>query len=350
MKNDVFLTLEKSDLEFYGELEFESDTGCMSLRVETCFDVDKKFGLHTADDEDTWVNMYIGYNPFNKDVSVVYFVRTENGDFGRNYEPTDSEIKMMTNFMEESCIKEMKLNCRDVLIRYFMEDAEDKTLVCEKVSDNEYQIRSIWKDFVLYKEDATGRLKDHVGHKIEYATYDTDDDYSFSIECLDCNEVLLTQTEPDEIVEDIEVEFLYENYRIMITPDYKKALNTGDIPPDLYCEVYSIKDTEFKNNLGTFNLMSGFEYTEYTVEAIEGAIKKMMDDSFSFYELQRRETEFNRADELLARSVGYIAELTCIEDLRETLIEKLDMTEEEADKMVESFEPEMEAEQGMTLG
>ncbi len=96
--------------------------------------------------------------------------------------------------------------------------------------------------------------------------------------------------------------------------------------------------------------MDGFEYDESTVESIEEGIEKMMEESFSFYELQRREAEFNRADELLARSISYIAELSGTEDLRETLIEKLDMTEEEADKMAESFEPEMDAEQGMTLG
>lgn len=75
-----------------------------------------------------------------------------------------------------------------------------------------------------------------------------------------------------------------------------------------------------------------------------------MEESLSFYELQRREAEFNRADELLARSVSYIVELTGTDGLRETLINKLNMTEEEADSMAQEFEVDLEAEQGMTLG
>lgn len=102
----------------------------------------------------------------------------------------------------------------------------------------------------------------------------------------------------------------YGEYRIVVSPDYKKAIDAGDAPDQIYCMVYAKTDTDYKNNLGEFNMMDGFEYEDATVEAIEEGINKLMEESLSFYELQRREAEFNRADELLARSVSYIVELT----------------------------------------
>ena len=204
---------------------------------------------------------------------------------------------------------------------------------------------------MLYKEDETGKLKEHVGHEIEYAKYDAEDGYRFSVECMDCNEVLFAQTDdPKEEVVYAEGVYEYGEYRIIVSPDYKKAIDAGDAPEEIYCEVFVKTDVACRNCLGEFNMMSGYEYDENTVESIEEGINKLMEESLSFYELQRREAEFNRADELLARSVSYIVELTGTDGLRETLINKLNMTEEEADSMAQEFEVDLEAEQGMTLG
>lgn len=350
MKNDIYLTLEKRDLEIREELEFGDDLRHIEAYVETCFDVDRKFGLRTAANDDAWVNLYARYNPFENDLEITYIISTDDSSFERTYQPTETETKMMTMLIEEACVKQMNLNCQDALIRDFMQEAEDTALVCEKVSDNEYQIRNPWGDFVLCREDGTGKLKEHVGHEIEYAKYEAKDGYSFSVECMDCNEVLFAQTDdPYEAVDYEEGVYEYGEYRIIVTPDYKKAIDAGDAPDQVYCMVYAKTDTDCKNNLGEFNMMDGFEYEDATVAAIEEGIKKLMEESMSFYELQRREAEFNRADELLARSVSYIVELTGTDGLRETLIEKLNMTEEEADSMAQEFEVDIEAEQGMTL-
>lgn len=338
-------------MEIREELEFGDDPRYIEAYVETRFDVDRKFGLRTATDDNAWVNLYARYNPFENDLKIAYVISTDDSGFERTYQPTDAETKMMTKLIEEACVKQMNLTCKDALIRDFMQEAEEISLVCEKVSDTEYQIRNTWGNFVLCKEDGTGNLKEHVGHEIEYVKYETKDGYSFSVECIDCNEVLFDQADdPYEAVDYEEGVYEYGEYRIVVSPDYKKAIDAGDAPDQIYCMVYAKTDTDYKNNLGEFNMMDGFEYEDATVEAIEEGINKLMEESLSFYELQRREAEFNRADELLARSVSYIVELTGTDGLRETLIKKLDMTEEEADSMAQEFEVDLEMEQGMALG
>ncbi len=190
MKNDVFLTLEKSDLEIKEELEFSLDSRWMEVVISTYFDVNKKFGLNTYSGDGVWVDLFAKYNPFDDELKVECNISTADSSFVREYKPTAAETKMMTRLIEEACVNQMELNCRDALIRNFMEEAEKINLICIKKSDNEYQIKNIWENYVVYTEDGTGKLKDHVGHEIEYVKYDTEDGYSFSIECTDCNEVL----------------------------------------------------------------------------------------------------------------------------------------------------------------
>ena len=60
-------------------------------------------------------------------------------------------------------------------------------LVCEQSGDR-YRIRNTIDNTVLYSEDETGKLKDHVGHSLEAAVYG--EDACACIECVDCYEVL----------------------------------------------------------------------------------------------------------------------------------------------------------------
>ena len=351
MKNDIYLTLEKSDLKIQEELDFGEVPYFVDACIETFFDVDKKFGLNLKDSDGVWVNLYAKYNPCDNQFRVDYVVSSSDSNVWRVYQPTQGETNMIQTLIEEACIKQTGHTCKDEFIRRAMEEADEINLVCEKVSETEYQIRNTWDDLVVHTEDETGKLKDHVGHKIEYAKYEAEDGYSFSVECMDCNEVLFAQTDdPQEEVAYAEGVYEYGEYRIVVSPDYRKAIDAGDAPEEIYCEVFVKTDVEYKNGLGEFNMMLGYEYDDTTVESIEEGINKLMDESISFYELQRKEAEFSRANELLARSVSYVAELSGTENLRETLIEKLGMTEEEADNMAQEFEMDIEAEQGMTLG
>ncbi len=353
MKNDVFLTLEKSDLKISEDLSFSEVPYFVDVYIETYFDIEKKFGLNLKDRDDVWVNLYAKYNPCDNRFRVDYVISSSNSNVWRVYQPTQAETKMMQKLIDEACIKQTGLTCRDAFIRKSMEKSDEINLVCEEVYEDEhlYQIRNTWDDFVVYTEDETGKLKDHVGHKIEYATYDKEDGYSFSIECADCNEVIFAQHEnPEEDLEYGVAEFMYDKYKIIVSPNYNKAIEIGDTVSEVYCRVYHKDDILCKDSLGDFNMMCAFEYSESTVENIENAMRSAMDESAGYYEMALECKTLKRSDELLGRAVSYIIELTGIDELRETLIEKLDMSEEETEKMVQDFSTNDVPEQEMNLG
>ena len=53
------MELERGDIAIDRDMEVDSDIGQEILAyVETWFDADKKFGIHTADDDGTWLNLY----------------------------------------------------------------------------------------------------------------------------------------------------------------------------------------------------------------------------------------------------------------------------------------------------
>ena len=59
------MELERKDLAVDADMQVDEDIGHEILAyLETWFDVDKKFNIHTAEDDGTWLNMYARYNPF----------------------------------------------------------------------------------------------------------------------------------------------------------------------------------------------------------------------------------------------------------------------------------------------
>ena len=63
--------LTRDDLVIDPDMEIDDDGCIVTAYVETWFDVDRKFGTHTVDDAETWINFYAKYN-------------TESGDFWQN--------------------------------------------------------------------------------------------------------------------------------------------------------------------------------------------------------------------------------------------------------------------------
>lgn len=63
--------LTRDDLVIDPDMEIDDDGCIVTAYAETWFDVDRKFGTHTADDSETWINFYAKYN-------------TESGDFWQN--------------------------------------------------------------------------------------------------------------------------------------------------------------------------------------------------------------------------------------------------------------------------
>ena len=112
---------DRSDLVIDPDMQIDCDTGQEILcYVETWFDVDRKFGTHTAEDDGTWLNLYARYNPYADTLRMECEISSdspgENQTF--DYEPTSEEAKMIKELIIEKIRKEYGMTpeefCEDV--------------------------------------------------------------------------------------------------------------------------------------------------------------------------------------------------------------------------------------------
>lgn len=98
--------LERADIAIDREMEVDRDIGQeITCYIETWFDVDKKFGIHTADDDSTWMNLYGKYNPFENTLRIECEISRDDGSEYFNYEPTAAETQLIKDMITEK-IKE----------------------------------------------------------------------------------------------------------------------------------------------------------------------------------------------------------------------------------------------------
>lgn len=195
MKKDYFNTFEESDFCIHEDLEVSVDNQYITALIETQFDVDKKFEINVSEAEDAWVNLYADYNPVTESLKVFYYIDSYNGNYEREYIPTEDEKQAFISVMQQACIKQNKMNCREFYIREYTAYADEMSLTCVRDGDS-CQITNTDDGFVLYREDMPDRsLRNHLGHSIELANYGG---ACLSIECTDCNEVLYS-TDNEEI-------------------------------------------------------------------------------------------------------------------------------------------------------
>ena len=100
------LELERGDITIDREMDVDCDIGQeITVYIETWFDVDKKFGVHTSADEGTWLNMYGKFNPFEDTFRIECEISRENGSSYFDYEPTAAEAQLIKDMITEK-IKE----------------------------------------------------------------------------------------------------------------------------------------------------------------------------------------------------------------------------------------------------
>ena len=100
------LELERGDITIDREMDVDCDIGQeITVYIETWFDVDKKFGVHTSADEGTWLNMYGKFNPFEDTFRIECEISWENGSSYFDYEPTAAEPQLIKDMITEK-IKE----------------------------------------------------------------------------------------------------------------------------------------------------------------------------------------------------------------------------------------------------
>lgn len=100
------LELERGDIVIDRDMDVDCDIGQeITVYIETWFDVDKKFGVHTSGDEGTWLNMYGKFNPFEDSLHIECEISRDDGSSYFDYEPTAAESQLIKDMITEK-IKE----------------------------------------------------------------------------------------------------------------------------------------------------------------------------------------------------------------------------------------------------
>lgn len=101
MKNNHELT--RADLSVDSDMQVDCDIGQeITAYIETWFDVDRKFGVHTAGDDDVWLNMYGKYNPFEDTLRIECVIDRPDGSESFEYVPTERETAVIREMIEEA--------------------------------------------------------------------------------------------------------------------------------------------------------------------------------------------------------------------------------------------------------
>ena len=116
---------------------------------------------------------------------------------------------------------------------------------------------------------------------------------------------------------------------------------------ELNCNAYDENDTEFKNSLLEFTLMSGHDGEYETVEDVEMAIKRVVDSEWATIQLERANMKLERTKELFKNAVIYIKEVTDPQEYEKVFKDVIGMIDEEIDSALEELS-EKQAE-GMNL-
>ena len=99
--------LERSDIVVSRDMDVDCDIGQeITAYLETWFDVDKKFGTDTKLYDDKWLNLYAKYNPFEDTLRLEYTVSTDTSWECNEYEPTESEAKLIKEMIAEKIMQE----------------------------------------------------------------------------------------------------------------------------------------------------------------------------------------------------------------------------------------------------
>ena len=121
----------------------------------------------------------------------------------------------------------------------------------------------------------------------------------------------------------------YSGYLINTEPDYKEMIKNGEEITDLWCSVYDENDEQMEHCLGEFNMMLGYEFSESTAESIEQGLYQIINDDYPAFELERRNKELMRTQELLDRAINFMKTTFGEEDLAGILEKELGMTKDE---------------------
>lgn len=65
----------------------------------------QKFGIDTASEDGTWLNMYAKYDPFADTLRIECEISRDNGSSYFDYEPTSAESQLIKNMIAEKLMQ-----------------------------------------------------------------------------------------------------------------------------------------------------------------------------------------------------------------------------------------------------
>lgn len=94
------MELERSDLAIDRDMEVDCDIGQqITCYIETWFDTDKKFRVHTDADEGTWLNMYGKFDPFADTLRIECEISGDDFSDAFDYQPTAAESQLIKDMI-----------------------------------------------------------------------------------------------------------------------------------------------------------------------------------------------------------------------------------------------------------
>lgn len=205
MKKDCFNTLERSDFEFDYDWEIKYDTRCIEFPIDYHFDVDKKFGLNSANGGKFDIHLYAEYNPIESTAKLKYYVDTDKDYYVGTYELNEYEKPMFVSEMEKKIMVSEKMTGKAFyLSEYFQHShAAGFELYCD---DTQEELRIVNRNdgfVVLCEGDAS--FADYLNDDIVCTFYEHSKD--FVIKSGDTGDVLydsrtdqISQQEMDNIL------------------------------------------------------------------------------------------------------------------------------------------------------
>lgn len=119
------LELTRDDIAIAYDMEVDGDIGQeITFVMETWFDVDRKFGLHINDEDDTWLNMYGKYNPYEDSLSFECEISRETSSEYFDYTPTSAEKEMIVAALEEKMMQQYGQTPTEFCESFYSEEQE----------------------------------------------------------------------------------------------------------------------------------------------------------------------------------------------------------------------------------
>ena len=146
MKNDIFNTIEKSDLNLYEVIGFDKEHNALGFIYDVAFDADRKFGIN-VENMGYEVQMVLHYNPFVEDVRASYAVCDNEPVYERAYLPTDEEKEIFKDKIHE-WQNDIELK-REFIRDYVLHFANEINLSCEK-NNEVFQIRNLADNCIVF--------------------------------------------------------------------------------------------------------------------------------------------------------------------------------------------------------